>query len=130
VNVARSLADDVRAVIVSESPSDALRLRADWETRVPGVPLDIVESPYLALAEPMVAYLDSLDAGVADDNAPITFVILPQFVARRWWERPLYNQSTRKLRAALIGRPRTVVVDVPYLAGTRAAGKREAAATA
>jgi amino acid transporter len=130
VNVARSLADDVRAVIVSESPSDALRLRADWETRVPGVPLDIVESPYLALAEPMVAYLDSLDAGVADDNAPITFVILPQFVARRWWERPLYNQSTRKLRAALIGRPRTVVVDVPYLAGTRAAGKREAAAIA
>jgi amino acid transporter len=135
VNVARSMADEVRAVIVSESPADALALRDEWDARVPEVPLDIVESPYLALAEPMVAYLDSLDEGVPDGDAPVTFVILPTFVARHWWERPLYNQSTRKLRAALIGRPHTVVVDVPYLSGTRAAGKRaegkwEAAATA
>ena len=135
VNVARSMADEVRAVIVSESPAAALALRDEWDARVPEVPLDIVESPYLALAEPMVAYLDSLDEGVADGDAPVTFLILPTFVARHWWERPLYNQSTRKLRAALIGRPHTVVVDVPYLSGTRAAGKRaqgnwEAAATA
>jgi amino acid transporter len=126
VNVARSMADEVRAVVVSESPADALSLRDEWDARVPEVPLDIVESPYLALAEPMVAYLDSLDEGVPDGDAPITFLILPQFVARHWWERPLYNQSTRKLRAALIGRPHTVVVDVPYLSGTRAAGKRAA----
>jgi amino acid transporter len=133
VNVARSMADEVRAVVVSETPARALDLRAEWDERVPDVPLDIVESPYLALAEPMVAYLDSLDEDVTDEKAPITFVILPQFVARHWWERPLYNQSTRRLRAALIGRPHTVVVDVPYLAGTRAAArqaKREAAATA
>jgi len=130
VNVARSMAEDVRAVVVSETPAEAMDLRAEWDERVPDVPLDIVESPYLALAEPMVAYLDSLDEGVTDEQAPVTFVILPQFVARHWWERPLYNQSTRKLRAALIGRPHTVVVDVPYLAGTRAAAKREAAATA
>jgi len=130
VNVARSMAEEVRAVVVSENPARALGLRADWEERVPDVPLDIVESPYLALAEPVVAYLDSLDEGVTDEAAPVTFVILPQFVARHWWDRPLYNQSTRKLRAALIGRPHTVVVDVPYLAGTRAATKREAAATA
>jgi amino acid transporter len=126
VNVARSMADEVRAVIVSESPADALALRDEWDARVPEVPLDIVESPYLALAEPMVAYLDSLDEGVPDGDAPVTFVILPTFVARHWWERPLYYQSTRKLRAALIGRPHTVVVDVPYLSGTRAAGKRAA----
>jgi len=119
VNVARSMADEVRAVIVSENPAQALDLRAEWDERVPEVPLDIVESPYLALAEPMVAYLDSLDEGIVDERTPVTFVILPQFVARHWWERPLYNQSTRKLRAALIGRPHTVVVDVPYLAGSR-----------
>jgi len=130
VNVARSMADEIRAVVVSEKPSEAFELRAEWESRIPEVPLDIVESPYLSLAEPMVAYLDSLDEGVAEDDAPITFVILPSFVARHWWERPLYNQSTRRLRAALIGRPHTVVVDVPYLSGSRAALKREAAASA
>ncbi len=130
VNVARSMADEVRAVVVSEHPAAALELREEWEARLPEVPLDIVESPYLALAEPMVAYLDALDESISDEEAPITFVVMPQFVARHWWERPLYNQSTRRLRGALIGRPHTVVVDVPYVAGTRAGLKHEAAATA
>ena len=114
VNVARSMSDEVRAVVVSDDPDRALALRAAWEEQLPEVPLDIVETRYLALAQPTVAYLDSLDEDVHDDVAPITFVILPQYVARHWWERPLYNQSTKGLRAALIGRPHTVVVDVPY----------------
>src|SRR5204863_536119 len=92
-----------------------------------GPPLARRTSRRLALAELMVAYLDSLDGAITDEKAPITFVILPQFVARHWWERPLYNQSTRRLRAALIGRPHTVVVDVPYLSGSRAAAKYDAA---
>ena len=41
-------------------------------------------------------------------------MVVPEFVARRWWERILYNQSVRQLRAALLGRPHTVVVNVPY----------------
>jgi hypothetical protein len=44
----------------------------------------------------------------------MTFVVAPEFVARRWWERLLYNQSAKRLRAALLGRRNTVVVDVPY----------------
>jgi hypothetical protein len=114
VNVARSMADEVRAVVVSDEPEKALALRRAWEEQMPEIPLDIVDTPYLALAGPTVAYLDSLDEDVVEDVAPITFVILPQYVARHWWERPLYNQSTKALRAALIGRPHTVVVDVPY----------------
>jgi hypothetical protein len=44
----------------------------------------------------------------------VTFVIVPEFVARHWWERGLFNQSAKRLRAALLGRPHTVVVDMPY----------------
>jgi len=40
--------------------------------------------------------------------------VIPEFVARSWWERILYNQSARRLRAALLGRPHTVAVSVPY----------------
>ncbi len=47
-------------------------------------------------------------------TAPVTFVIVPEFVARHWWERGLYNQSAKRLRAALLGRPHTVIVDMPY----------------
>ena len=49
-----------------------------------------------------------------DKAAPITFVVLPEYVARSWWERILYNQSAKRLRSALLGRPHTVVVNVPY----------------
>ena len=40
--------------------------------------------------------------------------MIPEYVARHWWERILYNQSARQLRRVLLGRPHTVVVDVPY----------------
>jgi hypothetical protein len=35
-------------------------------------------------------------------------------VARSWWERILYNQAAKRLRTVLLGRPHTVVVNVPY----------------
>ncbi len=115
VNVARSVAVDVRAVFITENPDDGAAVRERWERQVPGVPLVVVESPYRALTGPLQAYLDVLDSAWPPDKpSPITFVVLPEYVARRWWERILYNQSVKRLRSALLGRPHTVVVNVPY----------------
>ena len=115
INVGRSISDDVRAVYISDDPDEAEGLRRRWEQQVPGVPLVIVESPYRALAGPFLAYLEVLDrAWPPDKEAPITFVVLPEYVARNWWERILYNQSAKRLRSVLLGRPHTVVVNVPY----------------
>jgi len=115
VNVARSVADDVRAVFITENAEDGITVREQWERQVPGVPLVVVESPYRALTGPLEAYLDVLDSAWPPDKpAPITFVVLPEYVARRWWERLLYNQSVKRLRSSLLGRPHTVVVNVPY----------------
>jgi hypothetical protein len=115
INVGRSIDDDVRAVYISEDAADALRVRADFERQVPGVPLVVVESPYRALSGPLLAYLDVLDmAWPPDKLEPITFVVIPEYVARSWWERVLYNQSAKHLRRLLLGRPHTVVVNVPY----------------
>jgi amino acid transporter len=115
VNVARSIAKDVRAVFITEDPEAGAEVREQWERQVPGVPLVVVESPYRALTGPLQAYLDVLDAAwPPDKDAPITFVVLPEYVARRWWERILYNQSVKRLRSSLLGRPHTVVVNVPY----------------
>ena len=115
INVARSIDDDVRAVFITEDPARAEELREQWERQVPHVPLVVVESPYRALAGPLIAYLDVLDrAWPPDREAPITFVVIPEYVARHWWERILYNQSARRLKAALVGREHTVIADVPY----------------
>ena len=115
INVARSISEEVTAVYISDDPDKAARMRERWEFQVPGVPLIIVESPYRALAGPLVAYLDVLDlAWPPGKPDPITFVVIPEYVARSWWERILYNQSARRLRTVLLGRPNTVVVNVPF----------------
>jgi hypothetical protein len=116
VNVARSISPDTIAVYISqEDEEEAAAMRRQWDHQVPGVPLIVVESPYRALTGPLLAYLDVLDrAWPEGSEAPITFVVIPEFVARTWWERILYNQSVRRLRTALLGRQHTVVVNVPY----------------
>jgi len=115
INVGRSIARDVQAVLVTDDPDAASRIRERWERQLPSVDLVVVESPYRALVGPLLSYLDVLDNGRPEEEpAPITFVIVPEFVARHWWERLLYNQSAKRLRAAVLGRPHTVVVDVPY----------------
>jgi hypothetical protein len=115
VNVGRSIDADIRAVLISDEPEVAAQVRERWERQLPDVPLVIVESPYRALVAPLISYLDVLDRGWPQDKqAPITFVVVPEYVARNWWERILYNQSAKRLRAALLGRPHTVVVNVPY----------------
>ena len=115
LNVARSITTDIRAVYVSDDPARSDAVRETWMQTVPGVPLVLVESPYRALIAPVVAYLDVLDRSRTDSvEAPITFVLIPEYVARHWWERMLYNQAAKQLRAALLGRPHTVVINVPY----------------
>ncbi len=111
----RSVADDVRAVFVTTDREEGDALRERWERQIPSVPLVIVESPYRALVGPVLAYLDVLDqAWPPDRPAPVTIVVLPEYVARHWWDRLLYNQTARRLKAALLGREHTVVADVPY----------------
>jgi amino acid transporter len=115
INVARSIDDDIRAVFISDDAEEASRVRADFERQIPGVPLVVVESPYRSLAGPLLAYLDVLDLAWPPDRPdPITFVVIPEYVARSWWERLLYNQSAKRLRSMLLGRPHTVIVNVPY----------------
>ena len=115
INIGRSIGPDVRAVVIADEPEAALALRAEWDMRFEDVPLDIIVVPFRALASPMLAYLDWLDeSSPSGARAPVTFVIVPEFVPRHWWERPLYNQSAKALRAGLIGRAHTVVVDMPY----------------
>jgi hypothetical protein len=115
VNVGLSIDPNVQAVLISDEPEEAVEIRKRWEKQLPDVPLVIVESPYRALIAPLLSYLDVLDrAWPSDKEAPITFVVIPEYVARSWWERILYNQSAKRLRTALLGRAHTVVVNVPY----------------
>jgi amino acid transporter len=114
----RSLASDpsmLQAIFVTTDLEDAERLRERWERQLPGVPLVVVESPYRALVGPVVTYLDVLErAWPPDKETPTTIVVLPEYVARHWWDRLLYNQAANRLKRSMVGREHTVIADVPY----------------
>ena len=107
---ARSISQDVTAVYVTDDMVDAENLREKWVRWAGNVPLVIIESPYRSLIEPLLAYIDAMDARKA---GPIT-VVVPEFVPRHWWDFFLHNQSALRLKAALFFRRNTIVTDVPY----------------
>jgi amino acid transporter len=114
----KSLASDpslLQAVFVTTDLVQAEALRERWDRQLPGVPLVVVESPYRALVGPVVTYLEVLDlAWPPDKEPPTTIVVLPEYVAKHWWDRLLYNQTAKRLKAALVVREHTVIADVPY----------------
>jgi amino acid transporter len=110
ITVGRTIADDVTAVHITDDLDEAERVRIQFERQVPGVRLVLVESPYRQLVGPLVSYVDVM----APDPETLTFVILPEYLVRHWWERYLHNQVAERLRHELIGRPNTVIISLPY----------------
>src|SRR5439155_656563 len=87
------------------------RLRnSGWRLSVVINSLDVVESPYRSLMAPLLKYIDAIDKS---DDRPIT-VVLSEFVPRHWWEWLLHSQTAMRLKASLLFRPNTIVIDVPY----------------
>jgi hypothetical protein len=118
VQFGRTISDDVRAVHLTVDAEATQKLRADWERMLPGVPLVVVETPYRSLVLPFLHYLDVMAPTPPDT---ITVVVLPEYVPRHWWDRILHNQKARRIRQSLVGRPDTVVAEVPF-GGDRASG--------
>ena len=108
---ARTLSPDVRAVYVETDPANTVRIREDWERWGGGVPLVVLGSPYRSLMEPLLDYIEELDAQRPDD---FVTVVLPEFVPSRWWHHLLHNQRALFIKGALLFKPNTIVISVPY----------------
>ena len=113
---ARSVSPTVKAVHVSTSRASADEFRRRWDRLETDVALDVVESPYRSLLPPLLKYIDAIDRS---DNRPIT-VVVSEFVPHHWWEWLLHSQTAFRLKAALLFRPNTIVIDVPYHHGDTA----------
>src|SRR5437870_2876999 len=107
---ARSVSPNVKAVHVSTSRASAAEFRARWQKVAGDIKLDIVVSPYRSLMAPLLKYIGAMGKS---DERPLT-VVLSEFVPRHWWEWLLHSQTAFRLKAALLFRPNTIVIDVPY----------------
>jgi hypothetical protein len=119
INYATSLRPDhVVALHVSDDQEDHERIHDVWETYGFHMPLEIVDSPYRELVAPVERFLNELDARWHSDR--IT-VVLPEFVVGvRSVSNILHGQSALGLKLALLDRPNTVVVSVPFHVGVDA----------
>jgi len=106
-----SISDNVTAVHITDDEAEIESMREAWTALGTDVPLVIIESPYRSLVGPLLAYIDEVDKQRPDDTLTI---VLPEFVARHWWEQLLHNQTALRIKAALLFRPGTVVTSVPY----------------
>ncbi len=109
--LARRLADQVVAVFISDDPEKIKEIKHKWEVWGNHVPLEIIESPYRSVVRPLLTYLDAVDA---QNDGGTLMVVLPEMVYGHWWHQFLHNQTALRLKAALLFRPGTVVVSVPY----------------
>ncbi len=108
---ARSISPNVTAVYITDDEAEIEQMQNDWRTLGTDVPLVIIESPYRSLVGPLLSYLDEIDRQRPEDTLT---VVLPEFIARHWWEQILHNQTALRIKAALLFRPGTVVTSVPY----------------
>jgi amino acid transporter len=111
LHYAHTLSDDVRALYVSTDPHSLELVRRDWDQWGEGVQLVVLESPYRSVLEPILDYVNDLEATQPD--AYVT-IVLPEFVPARWWQHLLHNQRALLLKGALLFRPNTVVTNVPF----------------
>ena len=111
VAYARSISPNVTAVFITDDEAEIEEMRRNWESLNSEVPLVIIESPYRSIVGPLLSYLDEIERQRPEDT--IT-VVLPEFIARHWWEQFLHNQTALRIKASLLFRPGIVVTSVPY----------------
>ncbi len=112
---ARALTPDVTAVYVALDPQEAETVQRKWDTWGEGVRLVILDSPYRLLVEPLLAYINRIDA--QRQPGEVISIIVPQFVPKHWWSNALHAQTALLLRLALLFKRGIVITDVPYQVG-------------
>ncbi|WFE53190.1 APC family permease [Micromonospora sp. WMMD1155] len=97
LDAALSLGDEITAVHVThaDEPTAGERVRAEWETWHPHVPLAVVESTDRDLGRPFAEHLRRHHAGRH------VFVIIPEVDPARRWERILRNNRGTVLEHAV-----------------------------
>lgn len=117
VRFAESFARHITAVYVELEPGQGERVRQEWESWWPDIPLVVIPSPYRSIVGPLFEFLDKYDSECNDGQQAA--VVLPEFIPASWWHGLLHNQTSWLLKTALLYRRRHfgfqgVIIDVPY----------------
>ncbi|MGH2759875.1 MAG: APC family permease [Actinomycetota bacterium] len=102
--------DEVHAVHVALDPEESHRHLRDWGELNTGLPLELLDSPYRRLGEPVRDYVRA----ITDDGNTIVTLVLAEFVVKKWFLRALHNQNAFELKLLFLAEPDVIVTSVPY----------------
>ena len=111
LQLARSISVDARALHVAITPTREARVRERWTLYSRGMPLTVLESPYRSLVEPVVEYVERLQA---QEPGSTVMMIIPEFEPRGWFAKLLHGHAAFALAVRLHFLPGVFVVNVPY----------------
>ena len=109
---ARTLSDDITAIHVSTNPDEAEKIKHKWETWGDGYRLIVLESPYRLFVEPLLSYIQQIEALCKPQE--IITIVVPQFVPENTLSGFLHTRTAETLRNVLIHHENIVITEVPY----------------
>ena len=111
LDYARTIADEIVAVHVDIGSTNREKLQEKWQNLQSDIPLEIIDSPYRSVIDPIVDFVTQFKELHPD---VFTTVIIPVFVPRNWWDSVLHNQTTLFLKNALRAKKNRIVTTVRY----------------
>jgi hypothetical protein len=115
LHYARSISPDVTAVHIVIDPAEEQRTREKWDRWGDGLRLQVIQSPYRLLLEPLLDYIRQI-AAQRQPNEILT-VVVPEFVPSRGWHNLLHMQTALLLRMGLLGLRNIIITEAPYHLG-------------
>jgi amino acid transporter len=111
VNFAKSLRHPWKAIHIAVNPEKAIKVAQKWEERIGEGELEIVESPFRMLAEPIADYIEAIQK-----TQPGCFVhiIMGHLAMDTFWEQALHQNTSFIFNLALSRMENVVVTTVPY----------------
>jgi amino acid transporter len=111
LQLARSIATDARAIHISIDPARENRVRERWTLYSRGMPLTVLTSEYRSLINPVVEYIERLQA---QDPGSAVLMVIPEFEPQGWFAKLLHGHAAFALAVRLHFMPGVMVVNVPY----------------
>jgi amino acid transporter len=111
VNFAKSLQHPWKAIHIGINPERVQEVREKWQTRIGEGELEIIESPYRLLAEPIREYILNIKAQTPD---VFIHIIMGHLVMDTFWEQALHQNTAFIFNLALGDLENVAVTQVPY----------------
>src|SRR5574341_1385826 len=119
VNFAKALGAPWKAIHIAINPEKVERVRSRWAEYVGEGELEIVESPYRALAAPIREYIERL---IEQEPDCFVHLIMGHLAMETFWEQALHQNSAYIFNLALSGLDQVVVTQAPYQIRTNGNG--------